>query len=51
MDGIAIALVSPTEVTVLCDKKGAFKETEVAKVLKRYKSTVKESSQMSSLPL
>jgi len=51
MDGVAIALVSPREVTLLMDKPGAFDKEEVTKKLKRYKSKVSSSEKLTSLPL
>ena len=51
MDGVAIALVSPREVTILCDKAGSFSEEAVTKTLKRYKASVQSSEKLTELPL
>ncbi len=51
MDGVAIAIVSPREVTLLMDRENAFDEAAITKTLKRYKSKVQSSLKLSELPL
>lgn len=51
MDGVAIALVSSREVTLLMDEAGKFDEDAVTKTLRRYKSKVKDSEKLQELPL
>ena len=48
MDGVGAAFVNAGSVMLLMSAEETYNEDEVAKVLKRYKSTIKSSSKISS---
>jgi hypothetical protein len=48
LDGVSAAFVNAGSVVLLMSAEESYKEDEVAKVLKRYKSDIKSSSKIAS---
>ncbi|MBC8149219.1 hypothetical protein N9096_01645 [bacterium] len=48
LDGISAAFVNRGQVMLLMSAEETYNEEEIAKILKRYKSTVKSSSKVAS---
>ncbi|MCH1507886.1 MAG: hypothetical protein L7T84_01665 [Akkermansiaceae bacterium] len=48
LDGVGAAFVNRGQVMLLMSAEETYNEEEIAKILKRYKSTVKSSSKVAS---